>query len=859
MMLGKNISHREEDLRALDYSQCLAKTKSQSKEIIEKGMNVLDHCKIVGLVARALVARLPATVRELLFPDGVDLVAASHDVGKVNPHFQALLHKVIGQDPKKIPGLEYGRPDFNKTIKHAGVSQSALEGVGDFIPEIAGRHHGGAPGNVYSKNDGSLGGEVWQKERDKLINSLKSFFYRDWPKIQDDLHAAVVAGLTTVSDWIGSGPVFENLTSFEELQIHHLVQLALDKAGFLRPIIKPSLTFADIFSGYEPFEIQKSLIHLADKPGVYVLETKMGDGKTEAALYAAYHLMREEMASGIYFALPTQLTSEKIYERFSVFLDKILEEEDPHRTLLLHGQSWLFDTELGEEARPGFSWFESKKRGLLAPFAVGTIDQALMAVMNVKHGFVRTFGLAGKVVILDEVHTYDSYTGTIMDKLIDSLASLGCTVILLSATLTQERRNRFLQISQKKINTTIPTHYPLISKSVANEETEYSEPILYEQRRVQIECSSRPDEIHELVLEKAEAGEYILWIENTVSEAQESYQFFSARGKDMGIEVGVIHSRFSKETRAELEGRWVEAFGKEGARYRGQRGMILVGTQVLEQSLDIDADFMVSRLAPTDMILQRVGRLWRHRNNDKLRPKTACEKIVVLIPSDERRSKPLECAFGGSGKVYAPYVLARSMEVLESRIEISIPTDLRILIEETYAHRSETGLLAKAKQELEKAKEKLMRYAFLGMASMGPAMPENIATRYSEIPSCDVLLLRSEPGRSEGRLLFADGSELQLNPSGEYNLRDKKNLIRVIHQKILSVPHHQAPAPCPIQELDLLKPLLYISDQEEERLRVGILEPSGNIRGLNGRSGNKNYELSYQENIGYQAKKKKED
>jgi CRISPR-associated endonuclease/helicase Cas3 len=143
MMLGKNISHREEDLRALDYSQCLAKTKSQSKEIIEKGMNVLDHCKIVGLVARALVARLPATVRELLFPDGVDLVAASHDVGKVNPHFQALLHKVIGQDPKKIPGLEYGRPDFNKTIKHAGVSQSALEGVGDFIPEIAGRHHGG--------------------------------------------------------------------------------------------------------------------------------------------------------------------------------------------------------------------------------------------------------------------------------------------------------------------------------------------------------------------------------------------------------------------------------------------------------------------------------------------------------------------------------------------------------------------------------------------------------------------------------------------------------------------------------------------------------------------------------------------
>ena len=168
----------------------------------------------------------------------------------------------------------------------------------------------------------------------------------------------------------------------------------------------------------------------------------MGIGKTEAALYAAYQALTQGSATGIYFALPTQLTSDKIYDRMNSFLAKVLAEDCKFRSLLLHSSAWLRDTELGEEGMPGNGWFSSRKRGLLAPFAVGTIDQALMGVMNVKHGFVRTFGLAGKVVILDEVHSYDSYTGTIIDKLVQTLRELDCTVIILSATLTAERRVR---------------------------------------------------------------------------------------------------------------------------------------------------------------------------------------------------------------------------------------------------------------------------------------------------------------------------------------------------------------------------------------------------------------------------------
>lgn len=193
----------------------------------------------------------------------------------------------------------------------------------------------------------------------------------------------------------------------------------------------------------QPREPQSLFIEQVTGPGVYILEAQMGMGKTEAALFAAYQLLAQEKATGIYFALPTQLTSNKIYDRFNAFLKQIIHAESPKQSLLLHSGAWLLDTELGEEGRPGGSWFNQNKRGLLAPFAVGTIDQALMAVMNVKHGFVRAFGLAGKVVILDEVHSYDLYTGTLLNELVAFLRQIDCTVIILSATLSQTRREAY--------------------------------------------------------------------------------------------------------------------------------------------------------------------------------------------------------------------------------------------------------------------------------------------------------------------------------------------------------------------------------------------------------------------------------
>ena len=409
------------------------------------GVSVETHCRIVGFVARELLSRLPAWLRECLFPPGSELIAAAHDVGKVSPAFQEKIHRDIG----KVLGLM--DPDQDKNIGyHFAVSQATVNQCFKYIPEILGRHHGYNSQGINLPDSEVYGGPAWQKQRMVLLDILKKDLNAGWPTIPTALDSDVLAGLTTVADWIGSGHLFDEADKGgypAQESLKELISKAVDQAGFVAPSIRKGLGFYDLF-GFNPYRVQTQFVESVNTHGTYVLEAPMGIGKTEAALYAAYKALEDGRATGVYFALPTQLTSDKVYDLMNQFLSMILNEEDPNqRSLLLHGSAWLRDTELGEDGAPGHSWFNSSKRGLLAPFAVGTIYQALMAVMSVKHGFVRTFGLAGKVVILDEVHSYDSYTGTILKELVSSLRELHCTVIILSATLTDKQRHSIMGAS----------------------------------------------------------------------------------------------------------------------------------------------------------------------------------------------------------------------------------------------------------------------------------------------------------------------------------------------------------------------------------------------------------------------------
>lgn len=840
------------------FVDCLAKTYIDGFDV-RPGRTVVEHCQIVGEVAQALIARSPRVLQSLYPPDAA-FAAACHDIGKVSPYFFEKLRRACTTSIDHLPALPVN-PDLEREWSgHAGVSQIAAKamGVPQWVPEILGQHHGFSPAVAGRRVDAEIfGGMAWQAQRQALVDELKQRLGMDWPQIETPAQARLVAGLTTVADWIGSGQHFEN----PDRSWQGKVEQALDEAGYIPPVYQKNLSFEQVF-GFSPWPAQSQLVEAVQGPGVYVMEAPMGLGKTEAALYAAYCLLQQGQASGIYFALPTQLTSNKIYQRFNAFLERVLTADSRHRSLLLHGNAWLQETEMGEEGRPGGAWFNQNKRGLLAPFAVGTIDQALMAAMNVKHGFVRAFGLAGKVVILDEVHTYDAYTGTLLNALVELLRQLHCTVIILSATLSRQRRSELIGVSAQS------DAYPLIS-AVANEQPlaeQAVKPPPATTVRIQLEHDEQ-QAISE-ALQRASLGQQVLWIENTVREAQQRYLDLASQASAIGVEHGLLHSRFTATDRQRIEARWVDLFGKSGWQERSQRGRILVGTQVLEQSLDIDADFLVSRFAPSDMLLQRLGRLWRHA--DTPRSEHAVCEAWLLVPQLETAIAEPYAAFGASAHVYSPYVLCRSLEVWQSRNALGLPQDIRAIIEQTYLERTEQGAMARWHYELEHGtsrrhgRRSLQQLARIGIAQDGKTLPESKAqTRYSETDSFEVLLLRDLQqlkGEYASRLILIDGSELILpHRRGKLSRKQWKQLTARLQQEIVMVQPGDAPRAVARDVLEKhgIQHCFYLGDpnwkDDESLLRIALIDEADSLRSLHGRAAHDNSRLEYRDDLGYRV------
>jgi len=843
------------------FSACPAKTFEHPDGTTRPGRSVVAHCQIVGEVARALIACYPPAL-QTLFPVGAPMAAASHDIGKVSPFFFEKLRRAFSPDTHTFPALPGINPALEKEWGgHAGVSQITAQALHApaYVPEILGQHHGFSPSLVGKKAHSEVfGGEAWHAQRVALVEELKTLLACDWPEVTSAAQARILAGLTSVADWIGSGQWFEDPHAATPWS--SLVKTAVTEAGFTPFSVRSNLNFKDIFD-FSPRTAQQQLIDAVSEPGVYVLEAPMGIGKTEAALFCAYQMLAAGKASGIYFALPTQLTSNKILERFNAFLARIISADDPRQALLLHSGAWLLETEMGEEGRPGGAWFNSAKRGLLAPFAVGTLDQALMAAMNVKHGFVRAFGLAGKVVILDEVHTYDAYTGTLLDALIQLLRDMQCTVIVLSATLSQERRQMLLN------STPHSQAYPLITAlPTQGQVREY--PVEGEaSRRCLVRCITDDEAAMTEALQRAAEGQQVLWIENSVSDAQQRYLDMAARAAENGVLCGLLHSRFTANDRQQLEARWVNCFGKAGWPQRLQQGRILVGTQVLEQSLDIDADFLVSRFAPTDMLLQRLGRLWRHAETP--RATNARPEAWWLAPATALAIENPPRALGASAYVYSPYVLCRSLEVWQPLAAVCLPDDIRPLIEQTYAPRTESGAMATWLHELDhgtrirKGRRALRQLARITLAESGcNTLPESHAqTRYSESDTCEVLLLRAacvDHAQHVTLITLCDGRVLELPHQRQRLTRHAwRRLSAELMRHVVAVRFAHAPTALPINALEAfaLQHCFYLGNpqQDESVLRVVFVDNEGVLRGVQGAKTHVRHTLEYRNDLGYRV------
>lgn len=836
-MILKRLRTDSSSSSKVSIDSCLAKTEDYDGQI-KDGMSVEEHCVLSGFVAEELCRIYSLQCSIGLFPPGFDFIVALHDIGKVSKPFQDMIHGCLDERKKSIlPKHDQIGLSCVSNFTHE-FCDSCLNGADWYsIAWIVGSHHGRNPSCGYQPEDEILGGVEYEKARVELVRRLiQRFGQFKLPECIASWERQFLSGLTIVSDWVSSARTLQELN---EYGYSKLAKKAVEDAGFSHALVKTGLSFEQVFE-FAPNRTQSKFIESIEGPGIYVLEAEMGNGKTEAALYATYLMMSKGLANGFYFALPTRVTSMAIHGRVEDFLDKVA-CDDSHAKLLFKDAN-LYLCGWGEDFSPGRDWFDGRKRSILAPYGVGTIDQALMSVINVRHSTLRTFGLSGKVIIIDELHSYDEYTGTLIADLVDRVVRLGGTVIVLSATLnTKTRKSLFLDCPVGS------RHYPLVSSLVCGsyKETEI-EPD--SDRSIDIVHSSISDSL-ETAIAAALEGSKVLWIENTVVEAQEVYGIISARLSGTSVEVGLLHSLYTQVDRKKIEDKWLRVFGKGPS--RESKGVVLVGTQVLEQSLDIDADLLVSKIAPMDMLLQRMGRLWRHRQNDGSRH---CAKpVCVLIHSSlEESLDGFEKAFGLTGYVYSRFVLYRTLKSIEHIGKILLPSSIRGLIEATYNEDETTEELSnseirKAYSELDCKVQEMKQCAFnAGNEAVAVSNDEEAKTRFSEERTSSILLL-SSINVADGRLRLLDGQDLPV--SENMSKRDRVKIgsllvLNTINVRTKNVPEHAFVG----KNFHLLDKFLFFGDDYKS---LGILlKDKDGLADIYGNRIDRNF-VDYDEKMGY--------
>lgn len=697
------------------------------------------HMLDVAASAEVILAREPESTRtrmaQLLGLDWNEarpwllLLIACHDLGKASPGFQC--KNMILSTPLAGLGLKLPRIP-NTKINHAFVSQIALTTLlqeqgwpielSELASDAVGCHHGerAKPSGLdkISGDISAIGGDDWAQARRSILTALMQVLGPSSVPQKETISGPdfmLLSGLTSFSDWIGSNEnwfPFGKLEDCEDLQGWFnkrkiSAQRALDGIGWeaRASLAREPQSFKQIFT-FDPRPLQKAVSDsLSDVkgPSVLLIEAPMGEGKTEAAFFAHLELQRRFEHRGLYIALPTKATGNAMFNRTLDFLrgqgcGRKLDIQLLHGATLLNETfqklkfSGIYDASTDGEIRAG-EWFTHKKRALLSEYGVGTVDQALLPILPVRHNFVRLWGLANRVVVFDEVHAYDTYTGTLLAHLLRWLLALGSSVVLLSATLAPSFRRKLGELTMAKLPEK-EVAYPRLSifrpgASVLQKNFE-ADPA----RRIRIKLLKiQPDlaSMYSLLNEYLNEGGMGLAIINTVQRAQDLYRLFPDGerleydgqyvGKRLadGTEVYLFHARFPADRRQKREENAVQIFGHDAEKRSGRK--ILIATQVVEQSLDLDFDIIATDLAPIDLLLQRAGRLWRHSRG----PRPISEPVLAVagLDGDEPPSfsKPLWW-----GAVYREDVLLRTWSLLhaEQRQSLSIPEEIDSLVKAVY-------------------------------------------------------------------------------------------------------------------------------------------------------------------------------
>jgi CRISPR-associated endonuclease/helicase Cas3 len=385
-------------------------------------------------------------------------------------------------------------------------------------------------------------------------------------------------------------------------------------------------------------------------------------------------MLRKWEKDGFYVALPTAATSNQMVSRLREWFaaNDILDQ-----VRLLHGMAWMVDDDTCEQRMNTEDheeitrWLAPLRRGLLGQFAVGTIDQAMLSVTKARYGVLRLLGLSNKVLVIDEIHSYDVYMGEFILLLLQWCKAMEIPVVMLSATLPPKLKAKLLSPYTSQ---PLSEAYPMIT-AVCEDGSVEEIPIEKTVKNMEVSVGllpilNDPEKIAHKAAELTESGGCICVLMNTVRQAQ---NVFSALERSFDGKLLLFHAQFPAGKRNEIEQECIRLFGKDKSQ-RPQKA-ILVATQVVEQSLDVDFDAMLTAVAPMDLVLQRMGRIFRH--DDTIRPKHFQTPAQwILIPDGEN--------FGVDAYVYPEVLLRQTAHLLAERNTVKIPGDLAPLVAAGY-------------------------------------------------------------------------------------------------------------------------------------------------------------------------------
>lgn len=512
-------------------------------------------------------------------------------------------------------------------------------------------HHG----RPFPEPDGGVAAQAfpvlstydWQREEAKIGTALTAWF----PEIEVASVPEPVprflhffCGLLNLADWIASDRRAFPFEPEFRLDYWRLAQKRacnrVEEIGLARsPSLKGAPSWGLISSHEGPREAQKAVGALPVDERLILLEAETGSGKTEAALWRFATLLAAGEVDALFFAVPTRAAARQLHQRVNDALHRMF-DAPPEAVLAIPGQAVAGEAKgarlpdfrvLWDDgtAAPQRWAAEHSARYMAARVAVGTVDQVALGGLQVKFAHLRGASLSRALLVVDEVHASDPYMTETQRSMVQAHLDLGGHALLMSATLGAVARRRWRNEASADLTRDGALPYPAVWTSRGLQQV-HADPDRGKAVQVLAHSGWTGATAAELAVEAAGQGARVLVIRNTVVRAQETFSACAGATDGMLLSVEGIptlhHSRFAAEDRALLDRAVERAIGKEST----LGGRIVIGTQTLEQSLDLCADFLITDLCPIDVLLQRIGRLHRH-----LRPRPegfAQARAIVLCP-----------------------------------------------------------------------------------------------------------------------------------------------------------------------------------------------------------------------------------